>query len=104
MIKCRTRDGLVLDLEASFQYRVDPDKIFNIYTSYGTQEKQILTRVALDVISDTATLFNSSKFFDARSSIQKKMIEDLQTKVRQATWHEVVFFQLLSINLPDAFE
>jgi hypothetical protein len=32
------------------------------------------------------------------------MIEDLQTKVRQATWHEVVFFQLLSINLPDAFE
>jgi hypothetical protein len=36
MIKCRTRDGLVLDLEASFQYRVDPDSIFKIYTSYGT--------------------------------------------------------------------
>lgn len=69
MIKCRTRDGLVLDLEASFQYRVLPDKLFNIYTNYGTQEKQILTRVALDVISDTATLFNSSKFFDDRSSI-----------------------------------
>ena len=45
------------------------EKIFNIYTSYGTQEKQILTRVALDVISDTATLFNSSKFFDSRSII-----------------------------------
>ena len=35
MIKCRTKDGLVLDLEASFQYRVDPESIFKIYTSYG---------------------------------------------------------------------
>jgi len=35
-IRCRTKDGLELDLEVSLQYRVDPDKIFNIYTSYGT--------------------------------------------------------------------
>jgi hypothetical protein len=28
MIKCRTSDGLELDLEASLQYKVDADKIF----------------------------------------------------------------------------
>jgi hypothetical protein len=32
MIKCRTKDGLELDLEASLQYKVDKDKIFKIYT------------------------------------------------------------------------
>ena len=32
MIKCRTKDGLELDLEASLQYKVDKFKIFKIYT------------------------------------------------------------------------
>jgi len=60
-----------LDLEASLQYRVDPDSIFKIYTSYGTQEKAILTRVILDIISDTSTKYTSNDFFTRRSDIQK---------------------------------
>lgn len=104
MIKCRTRDGLELDLEVSLQYRVDPNEIFKIYTSYGTQEKAILTRVVLDVISDTATLYSSNDFFTKRSAIQKKMLEDLQSKVLALTWHRVEFFQLRSIKLPTAYE
>ena len=63
MIKCRTSDGLELDLEASLQYRVEPENIFKIYTSYGPQEKAILTRVVIDVISDTASNYTSNDFF-----------------------------------------
>jgi regulator of protease activity HflC (stomatin/prohibitin superfamily) len=55
MIKCRTKDGLELDLEASLQYKVHNTSIFKIYTSYGDNEKTILNRVVLDIISDTAT-------------------------------------------------
>jgi regulator of protease activity HflC (stomatin/prohibitin superfamily) len=104
MIKCRTSDGLELDLEASLQYRVDPDKIYDIYTSYGNDEKNILNRVIIDVISDTASIYTSNDFFTNRSIIQQKMQEDLVQKVKAATWHEVVFFQLRSLSLPDAFE
>jgi len=104
IIKCRTKDGLELDLEASLQYRVDKTEIFKIYTSYGTQEKAILNRVVLDVISDTSTLYSSNDFFTRRSEIQQKMKDDLETKVLNATWHEVVFFQLRSLSLPNAFE
>ena len=104
MIKCRTSDGLELDLEASLQYRVNPDDIFKIYTSYGTYEKEILNRVVLDIISDTATEFSSNDFFTKRSEIQVKMKQDLQLKVLSDTWHEVEFFQLRSLSLPDAYE
>lgn len=104
MIKCRTKDGLELDLEASLQYRVDKTAIFKIYTSYGSQEKAILNRVVIDVISDSATLYTSNDFFTKRSTIQIKMKEDLQKRVMESTWHEVVFFQLRSISLPDKFE
>ena len=69
IIKCRTKDGLEVDLEASLQYRVQPENIFKIYTSYGTQEKAILNRVVLDVISDTSTLYTSNDFFTKRSII-----------------------------------
>lgn len=71
MIKCRTSDGLELDLEASLQYRVEPENIFKIYTSYGPQEKAILTRVVIDVISDTASNYTSNDFFQNRTMIQK---------------------------------
>lgn len=104
MIKCRTRDGLELDLEASLQYRVDAKSIFKIYTSYGENEKTILNRVVLDVISDTSTLYSSNDFFTKRQEIQEKMKLDLQTQVLLKTYHEVVFFQLRSLSLPDAFE
>jgi regulator of protease activity HflC (stomatin/prohibitin superfamily) len=104
MIKCRTSDGLELDLEASLQYKVDPVNIFQIYTSYGNFEKEILNRIVLDIISDTATEYSSNDFFTKRSAIQKKMKADLQRKVLDDTWHEVVFFQLRSLSLPDAYE
>ena len=55
IIKCRTKDGLELDLEISLQYRVFRDNIYDIYTTYGDNEKKILNRVVVDVISDTST-------------------------------------------------
>jgi regulator of protease activity HflC (stomatin/prohibitin superfamily) len=55
IISCRTKDGLKLDLEVSFQYRVIPSKIYNIYTTFGDNMKTVLLRVALDSISDVGT-------------------------------------------------
>ena len=104
MIKCRTKDGLELDLEASLQYRVQAENIFKIYTSFGKNEKEILTRVILDIISDTATKYSSNDFFLKRPAIQKQMFEDLKVNVLEQTWHEVVFFQLRSLALPDEYE
>jgi regulator of protease activity HflC (stomatin/prohibitin superfamily) len=77
MIKCRTKDGLELDLEISLQYKVEKDNIYKIYTSYGENEKKILNRVILDTISDTSTLFTSNDFFTKRATIQNKMKTDL---------------------------
>jgi len=92
MLKCRTNDGLELDLEASLQYRVQKDKIFSIYTNYGDQEKAILTRVAIDAISDVASNYTSTDFFRNRAEIQLRMKDYLIAKVADSTWHDVVYF------------
>ena len=78
IIKCRTKDGLELDLEVSLQYRVFPDNIYEIFTTYGENEKKILNRVVLDTISDTSTGFTSNDFFTRRAEIQDVMKTDLK--------------------------
>lgn len=77
MIKCRTKDGLELELEASLQYRVDAESVYKIYSEYGEQDKNILTRTILDIISDTATIYSSNDLFTKRSEIQKRMKADI---------------------------
>jgi hypothetical protein len=54
-IACRTKDGLALNLEVSFQYRVIPDKLYSIYNTFGLEMETVLLRMAIDTISDVAT-------------------------------------------------
>ena len=60
-------------LEISFQYRVLKDRIYDIYTKYGDEMKNILLRVAIDSISDTSTIYSSYDFFTKRDKIAHKM-------------------------------
>lgn len=80
-ISCRTKDGLKLDLEVSFQYRVQKDKIYTIYTTFASEMKNVLLRVAIDSISDTATRYSSSNFFVNRSQISDVMQSDLNERL-----------------------
>ena len=41
MIKCRTSDGLEVDLEISLQYHPDPQHIYEIFHMYGDNEVEI---------------------------------------------------------------
>lgn len=80
-ISCRTKDGLQLNLEISFQYRVLKDKIYDIYTTFATEMKNVLLRVAIDSISDTSTRYSSANFFVNRSSISDVMQADLDDRL-----------------------
>ena len=91
-ISCRTKDGLKLDLEVSFQYRVMKEHIYKIYTKYGDEMKKILLRMAVDSISDTSTLYTSYDFFTYRELISSKMKDDLNQRLTTDLYSEVVFF------------
>lgn len=62
-IVCRTKDGLTLGLELSFQYRILPNDIYQIYTTFGDELKSIILRYTIDSVSDTSTLYSSLEFF-----------------------------------------
>jgi regulator of protease activity HflC (stomatin/prohibitin superfamily) len=103
-IVCRTKDGLKLQLEISFQYKVNASKIYNVYTTFGEEWKNILLRVAIDSISDTSTNYSSLQFFTDREDIGRNMSQDLNTRLLKDLYSSVVFFQLRSIDLPNDYE
>lgn len=81
-----------------------PDKVYQIYTKFGEEMRNILLRMAIDSISDTATGFSSYDFFTMRTSISRKMYEDLDARLINDVHCKVVFFQLFSIDLPNDYE
>lgn len=103
-IDCRTKDGLNLNLEFSFQYRVLPNQIYDIYVKYGTELKTILLRIAIDSISDVGTQYTAYDFFSKRMTISQSMSEQLNTRLQRDVFVEVVYFQLKSVNLPEDYE
>lgn len=103
-ITCRTKDGLTLHLEISFQYRVIKERIYDIYTRYGDEMQNILLRIAIDSISDTSTGFSSFEFFTMRTNISEKMQHDLDARLKTDVHCKLVFFQLRSIDLPNDYE
>jgi hypothetical protein len=93
-INCRTKDGLKLLLEVSFQYRPLSNRIYDIYTKYGDEMKSILLRVAIDSISDTSTIYTSYDFFTKRDTIAERMKIDLGSRLGTDLYSELVFFQV----------
>ena len=76
-VSTRTTDGLIVDIEASLQYKVDQTKIYEVYKMFGNSEKEILTRVCLDTIHDVTVTYSAKDIFNKRAEIQSSMFGNL---------------------------
>ena len=60
--------------------------------------------MAIDSISDTATEYTAYDFFAKRKEISTVMLQELNVKLKNYAYVELVFFQLKRIDLPDLYE
>eukprot|EP00301_Raphidiophrys_heterophryoidea_P023048 c7050_g1_i1.p1 GENE.c7050_g1_i1~~c7050_g1_i1.p1 ORF type:complete len:320 (+),score=88.96 c7050_g1_i1:67-960(+) len=103
-LRGRTSDGLLVELEVSFQYKFFQDKIFDLYSEYGTDYKHAISRMARAVLTSAASTYTAYDFFSDRQTIASIMHEQLAAELQRSLHAEVAFFQLLDVNLPDLFE
>jgi hypothetical protein len=68
-------------LEFSFQYKYKSAYIYALYTTYGTEMKEILLRMAIDAISDAATKFSSYDFFNMRDKITQNFSSEVDARL-----------------------
>lgn len=70
-LKTRTRDGLEITLEISFQYQLRSNKLFDLYNKYGLRDNyhNIFVKNAVDVLTAVATEHPAKHFFAKRTEV-----------------------------------
>ena len=102
-IHTRTEDGLDLEVEISFQYRLVKGEILELYEEYGTDYEAYIINIARGSLRDVAGEYDALEFFYNRSIIAGAMINALVSK-ESVLRVEMGEFQMRKIDLPDNFE
>lgn len=103
-LQSRTRDGLNVRLEVSFQYRLVFNDLYKLYTTLGVQYERTLVRMAIEQLTTAATTHNAHNFFNNRTVIGEEMHSLLEAHFKRHAYAEVPFFQLRTVHLPTNFE
>lgn len=105
-LRSRTRDGLDVNIELSFQYQLEQEKIYDLYSLLGgwPDYHNTFVRLAIDRLTETATIFSATEFFIERTligrSMEKKLLDDFQGRL----FSHIFSFQLRTVSLPQDFE
>ena len=76
-IKSRTSDGLEVQIEISFQYKLNSAQLYNLFMKYEHQYKHVYENFAIDLISDLTTQYSSNQFFTQRQLIGQNIHQKL---------------------------
>jgi len=103
-IQSRTSDGLEVTLEISFQYILQKDQIYNLYTKYGKNYNYIFQNIAIHSLTEEATKYTAYNFFMDRGKIKDDFQSELDKIFQNLCYSNIQFLQLRSVDLPNLFE
>jgi regulator of protease activity HflC (stomatin/prohibitin superfamily) len=106
LLSGRTRDGLPLTLGITFQYRLLPSGIFDLYHNFELQPgdyEMLYKLVATHMITEIATNFTAYQFFNEKQKIAQVMQEHLNTYFQENFYATVESLQINEDDLPEAF-
>ena len=103
-IESRTSDGLEVTLEISFQYILQPDKLYDLYNTYGPKYDNVFQNIAINILTEEATKYTAYNFFMDRGKIKDDFQYELNLRFDNNGFSNIQFLQLRSVNLPNLFE
>ena len=103
-IRSRTKEGLEVELEISFQYIYQINKVYDLYMRFAESYKEPWMKIAIDILTDVTTQFDAPQFFFSKDKISTAMQIALNETFSQYCYSTVDYFQLKSIDLPDPYE
>lgn len=95
-----TRDGIILQLDVSFQKH----QVIRAFQLFGTNYETVIVKMARNIIRDVASLYNMTSFVVNRIGIATAMTSDMQMKMNETASTSVFDVQLRNIDFPDAID
>ncbi|CAG9331871.1 unnamed protein product [Blepharisma stoltei] len=102
-LKTRTKEGLSLGLELSFQYELIRNKIPKLYEISNVNFEQTFIRIARDTILQEAGNHQAPEYWTNRTQIGNTMREILDVELQHA-YAYCRSLQIMKIILPDSYE
>jgi len=103
MLHTRTKEGLGLYLSIAFQYKLDPDKLPQLYALTNVRYESLYTRIARDQLLEAASEYEGPQYWVQREEVGNQMRDRIQKNLKEA-YADVWGLQLLVIDLPDVYE
>lgn len=103
-ILARTKDGLIVRLEASFTFAltITKEALAALYFNYRLAYKDVFALVAQSVIRDAVSDYDAIAFYESRPNVTNSIAEALDAALRDMH-ASVNVFALNSFELPEAF-
>lgn len=99
----RTKEGLGLHLSISFQYKLDPARIPELFTLTNTMYQGLFTRIARDQMLEAASEYEGPQYWQQRRQIgdhMRKLVDGKMKESCASLWG----LQILVIDLPERYE
>lgn len=103
-IQSRTEDGLLIQFRASFQYKLMPDKLYDLFMRYGEDYKSPCIKYAIETLNDASTKYDANEFFNSSQIITQNMMSQLNKTMDLNCYASIQFFQLQNIDIPDKYQ
>lgn len=78
LISARSKDGLMVNFRAQFQYQLNSKDLLGLYLRYGEDYKTPCIRYSVDVMNDMASRFAASMFFKNLTTVGMDMQDELE--------------------------
>jgi hypothetical protein len=102
-VTCFTSDGLPVTLSLSFQYKLVPSSVHDLYMTFGLDYETVYKNYALHQIAEGSTMFTAYQFFNEPSAIGSYLLKNIQESFT-TLYATVEYLQLKSVGLPAVFE
>ena len=87
-MKSRTNEGLEIILSISFQYVLNPNKLYNLYQLTNINYRKNVERISRDVILKEAGNYKAEQYWYERKVIGQKMKKSLNETLVEKTFAE----------------
>lgn len=101
-ISVQTKNGLLVNIDLSFQFRIRKIDLLNIYSAYGIGIKSYIKAVARSALREVVGTYNAEVLYANRTEVNNAMYNALYNSINSIV--EVGNFQLRAISFPESFE
>lgn len=101
-ISVQTKNGLLVSIDTSFQFRLRKSDLYQLFSEYGTEYLSYVEAVARSALREIVGDYNAETLYANRSVVNAAMQTSLLTAL--STIVEVGDFQLRTIDFPDSFQ